>query len=216
MAVALRTSSVFPHRWLGAVALVATGLAGCSTFDEAAAPAPFQPVACCGQQLTALPDQGLLRPGQVAQLGPASHWFELATGLAPVAAWQLPFPRGDAQLELVVPLQAQAEQRQAVPMLTVQFIDDVGQVVTVPVIGPRAEQASAPQLRWWVEVPPAAQKVIVGVDASEAGRMFTLNITEPGPSTLVSGIKIEGPAIVTPLALRASLTGRVQLRLLGA
>lgn len=166
--------------------------------------------------MTQVPSLGLLRPGQMAELGEASNWWADDTGLAPVASWELPFPRSEARLELVVALPDSWQTRRSpLPLLKVRFLDDLGLVLDTPLVGPRAEQASAPQVRWWVDVPAAARQVVLNVDASQAGRMFNLEIAEEGPTTVVAGIRLQGASVVTPVPVRASLGGRIRLLLQG-
>jgi hypothetical protein len=163
--------------------------------------------------LKQLPDAGLLRDQRVVTLNREAAWFTFDGQLSPVVALQLPLPRGEAWLDLVALTPPLAEPglplKVALPKLV--FLDGNGQALPSRLQGPRPELASAPQLRWTVDVPLAAERVVIGLDIARAEERLSLSITEPGLPQFISGIRIDGAPVVTPVDVRVTDQGQFRV-----
>lgn len=173
------------------------------------------PSRCC-QTLAEVPLQGLLRDSQTLALDAEATQWRPAPGVAwPVVGWRLPEPRQALSLELVSPLPTPraAGATLPAPALAVHLLDALGQPLPAPVLLPRAEQARQPQLRWVLDVPAAAERVLFSVDPNQLGQRRVLQISEPGLSQVVAGIRIDGPAELTPVPVQGVAQGRLHLLL---
>ena len=181
--------------------------------EAAQAPAAIPaPTACCAS-FAQLPDTGTMRNQRVVALNRESAWFVLDGQLTPVSVWQLPLPRGEASMDLLALTPPLAEPglplKVGIPKLV--FLDAFGNVLPSRLQGPRAEQSAEPQLRWTVDVPASAERVVIGLDLAREGERLGLSITEPGVSQVISGIRVDGAPVVTPVAVRVGSEGRFRV-----
>jgi hypothetical protein len=190
-------------------------LAACSglTLPPPESPAALPtPTACCAS-FAQLPDSGLMRNQRLVALNRESAWFALEGQLTPVSVWQLPLPRGEAAMDLVAVTPPLAEPglplQVALPKLV--FLDAYGNVLPSRLQGPRAEQSAAPQLRWTVDVPASAERVVIGLDLAREGERLGLSITEPGASQVLSGIRVDAAPVITPVSARVGSEGQFRV-----
>jgi hypothetical protein len=81
-------------------------------------------------------------------------------------------------------------------------------------VGPLPEQGSRHQLRWWVELPGAAERVLVGLDSSAIGERRQLSLKEEQPPQRISGILMTASDKILPLPWLVTGEGQIRMRLL--